>query len=731
MSDAAPAAPVRKKLGAFGGVFTPTLLTILGVIMYLRLPWVVGNGGLLGGLLVIGLAIGITTATGLALSSIATNTRLGAGGPYAIISRSLGLEVGGSVGVPLFVSQALAVAMYIFGFREGWLWIFPNHPALLVDLVTFGLVFGIAYVSAEFAFRIQYVIMAVIALSIVLILGSPDGWASGQEVLLWGDWRGAPEDGFAGADFWVVFAVFFPAATGIMAGANMSGDLANPRRAIPLGTLSAIALSTVIYVLIAIWCARAGTADELTSSYTFLIDRSLWGPGVLAGLLGATLSSALSSLVGAPRILVALVDDEVIPDIGGVSRLSAGGEPRRAMIASAVLVLAALLLRDLNAVAPLLSMFFLIAYCVINLVVLVESSLGLQSYRPTLALPRIVPLLGAVGCIFAMFIVNPTVSLVAAAVVVGLYAMILRRGVTSGDDSRSGVFSAVAEWAAAKATEFEAVNPRAWKPNLLVPVQDTADVRGSFQLLHELARPEGSIKLLGIASDEDVQDVSARMANLARELRAKRVFTTWSVLDSADFVTGIVAGLQALRSAFFRPNILFMDVGPKEDDPRLVEMWNESRRLHVGLALLAEHPKAGMGRRSVLHLWIPADVVRQSVPDGLSSGDMHLAVLVALRLQRSWSARLRVIALVDDGADRPAALAWLHDLADRARFPAGIQLEVMQGELEDCLARAPQSDLDLLGLPVNPDPGFARRTVELTRSACLFLGDSGQESALA
>jgi solute carrier family 12 (sodium/potassium/chloride transporter), member 2 len=228
--------PARPRLGTFGGVFTPTLLTILGVIMYLRLGWVVGNGGLLGGLLVIGLAVGITTATGLSLSSIATNTRLGAGGPYAIISRSLGLEVGGSVGVPLFVSQALAVAMYVFGFREGWLWIFPAHPPLLVDLATFALVFGIASVSAEFAFKIQYLIMVVIGLSVVLILGSPAGWEAGRDTLLWGDWRGAPEDGFAGTTFWAVFAVFFPAATGIMAGANMSGELADPRRAIPRGT---------------------------------------------------------------------------------------------------------------------------------------------------------------------------------------------------------------------------------------------------------------------------------------------------------------------------------------------------------------------------------------------------------------------------------------------------------------------------------------------------------------
>ena len=727
-----------KKLGTFGGVFTPTLLTILGVIMYLRLSWVIGNGGLLGGLMVIGLAVGITSATGFSLSSIATNTRLGAGGPYAIISRSLGIEVGGSVGVPLFVSQALAVAMYIFGFREGCLWLLqslgvgvPAWGPLLIDLGTFGIVVTIALVSAQFAFRVQYVIMGVIALSLVLILASPAGWDPGHEILWMGDWRGSPEDGFSGTNFWPVFAVFFPAATGVMAGANMSGDLADPRRAIPQGTLAAIAVSTLIYLLLALWIARAGTADELTSNYTFLIDASLWGPGVLAGLLGATLSSALSSFVGAPRILVALVKDQVLPDLAGVSRVAANGEPRRAMVASAVVVFAALLLRDLNAIAPLLSMFFLITYLVINLVVLIESSLGLQSYRPTLSVPRIVPAVGALGCLFAMFIVNPSMSLLAVGVVLTLYTMILRRGVLPTDDSRSGIFSALAEWAAARATDYEAINPRAWKPNLLVPVQDTAELRGDFQLLHELVRPEGTIKLIGIAAVAEVAEVTTRMKALSREFRRKGVFTTSSVLDSTDLCSGVVASVQTLQSAFFRPNILFLDFDLSATDPEIERIWREVGHLRQGLALLAEHPRAGLGRRSVIHLWFPADLTALPVDQALDAGRMHLAVLIALRLRRTWSAELRVFGLAATEAERGAVAGWLAELFERARVPRGVGLAVEVGGLDEALSRAPQSDLDILGLPPEPDAALLRRRVAQSRSACLFLGDSGQESALA
>ena len=132
-------------------MFTPALLTIIGVIMYLRLGWVVGNAGLLGAWLIIIISFLITLTTALSMSSITTNIKIGAGGAYGIISQSLGLEIGGSLGIPRYVSQALAVTMYIFGFREGWLFIFPNHSAFIVDVAVFIVLYAIAYKSADLA----------------------------------------------------------------------------------------------------------------------------------------------------------------------------------------------------------------------------------------------------------------------------------------------------------------------------------------------------------------------------------------------------------------------------------------------------------------------------------------------------------------------------------------------------------------------------------------------------
>ena len=430
------------RFGTFGGVFTPTLLTILGVIMFLREGWVIGNAGILGGALIILLAFGITTCTALSMSSITTNIRIGAGGAYAIIAQSLGLEIGGALGIPRYVSQALAVTMYIFGFREGWMRIFPSHPEFLVDILIFAALFGIAYKSAGFAIRIQYVIMAVIGAALLSIAG---GALTGSmefslnEVQLWGSFPGAPEDGFQGTDFWGVFAVFFPAATGIMAGANMSGDLKDPKRAIPLGTLGAIAVSLVVYVLLAYWLARSATPGELVSdyyimmdealvsNYTILIDQALWGPVVLAGLLGATFSSALASLVGSARILQAMGEHGVIPKGDWLAERTDIGEPRNALWVTGGVLFFTLFLRDLNAVAPLITMFFLITYAMLNGVLLLEQSLDLVSFRPNFRVPRWVPFLGLVGSLFAMFIIEPAFGLVAVGLVVAFYILLLRR----------------------------------------------------------------------------------------------------------------------------------------------------------------------------------------------------------------------------------------------------------------------------------------------------------------
>ena len=729
---AKPASGEDRKFGAFAGVFTPTVLTILGVIMYLRLPWVVGNAGLLGAFAIVGLAIGITLATGLSLSSIATNTRLGAGGPYAIVSRSLGYEVGASVGVPLYLSQALAVAMYIFGFREGWNWIFPDHPALLVDLAVFSVILAIGYVSADLAFRVQYLVMAIIVASLVAILGNTDVWQSTHAIQLVGHYPGEPGSNGSGTHFWAVFAVFFPAATGILAGANMSGELANPRKSIPVGTLSAIGVSSVIYIALVFWSAKAATPGDLAASYTVMIDRSLWGPVVVAGLLGATFSSALASLVGAPRILQALGRDRLVPAGAWLAKTS-GGEPRRGMMVTGTIVLIGLMARDLNVIAPLITMFFLITYAVINLVMLAESSLGLMSFRPTLALPRIVPLLGAVGCVFAMFIVNPTFSLFAVAVVGGIYGWHLWRGTSPRTGTvRSGIFVAFAEWAAAKVIEHDLTTSRAWKPSLVVPVRDPTTLRGEFRILVDLCKPEGAMKIMGIATTETAGDLTPRVQNLTRSFQKAGVMTTASIIDSAGFAQGIVTGLQALGSAFFRPNALFLKLPDNVAAyPELSHVMSEAKRLKVGVLFLGYHPNAGFGRQKVVNLWLSPRNPGQSVRAYLDESNQNLAILSALRISRAWDGELNLITVVPAEANVREVRAGLEELIDLCRIPEGARVHVISGEFDAAAARETQADLEIFGLAHDRPLEFTASLVQDRRASCLFVADSGQEDALA
>jgi hypothetical protein len=466
-----------------------------------------------------------------------------------------------------------------------------------------------------------------------------------------------------------------------------------------------------------------------------MIDKSLWAFGVLAGLLGATFSSALSSLIGAPRILLALGRDRLIPGASWFSKVGADGEPRRALFVTGALVLAALLLRDLNVIAPLITMFFLITYAVINLVTLVESSLGLMSFRPTMKLPRVVPLFGTVGCTFAMFIVNPTFSLVAWGVVIAIYIWILKRGVNRPvDDVRSGLFVALAEWAAARVTALHMETARGWKPNLLVPVSEPAELRGEYRLLVSLVKPEGSIKLLGLANDDTVSDVTLRIARLGEAFRERHVFTTWSVVDTAGYTQGIVTGLQALGSAFFRPNLLALtishDVGR---DVELGAVVRETRRLRVGLALLGMHPQAATGRERVINLWVRAPSPLTSVEEGLTLANMHLGVLLAFRLARAWKAQLNLICIVPDGGQLASTEAYLRDVRELCRLPQHGEILVLEGELFQAMAEhAPQSDMDVIALPAGDEVvAFVRRAIAASKSSCIFTQDSGGESALA
>jgi amino acid transporter len=716
--------PTRKLFGTFSGVFTPTLLTILGVIMYLREGWVVGNAGLLGAWLIILIAYIITTTTALSMASITTNMRIGAGGAFSIISQSLGLEVGGSIGIPLYLSQALAVAMYIFGFRSGWLWIFPEHSPLLIDLGAFVLLFVIAYISADLAFKVQYVIMAIILVSIAAVGATLFMDTPRYPIQWWGTFPGEAHSGFKGANFWVLFAVFFPAATGIMAGANMSGDLKVPRRSIPIGTLAAVGISFVIYMFLAWWLAVSASPEELLNNYTIMIDRSAWGPAVVAGLLAATFSSALSSLVGGPRILQALAEHRIIPLSRWLEQRSAWGEPRNAMLLTGVIVLTAMLLRDLNAIAQLVTMFFLITYGMINIVLLLEQSLRLVSFRPLLRIPRIVPLIGTLGCIAVMMIVSPIFGIIAVIMVIALHGYLIRKHLRAPfGDVRSGLFIALAEWAAKRVHTFTGPRDKSWKANLLVPIEDAGQIEKRYDLLRDIAYPKGFVRLLGLAEGKRESELHDTLPRAAERFVADGVFSTWTVVEAATFSENLAAGLEALGSAFFRSSAVVLDYPCNEQRIAGTQhIIRDAQRCQLGVLLLVGMDAEGLPQKGPVNVVFERPHVGWKI--SLDLGQADLALLIGYKLKRNWQTDLTLTAALDGTDDATQALDYLKAAAELARIP---NARLMTTSTETTTAAA----ITLFSMTAESNLTTLREQAQATGMPCIFAMDGGNENALA
>ncbi|MDH5371812.1 MAG: hypothetical protein OEX97_02595, partial [Acidimicrobiia bacterium] len=428
--------PRPEKLGTFIGVFTPSILTILGVILFLRVGWVVGNVGLLGAIAIVVIANAVTFATALSVSTVATNMRVGAGGAYYIISRSLGVEIGAAIGIPLFLAQAFSVTLYAFGLAESLQLIWPSLPLRPVATVTVLLVALLAARGADLALRLQLpimggIVLALLALGIGIVRNLPDTV----------DLAGVAD----GVGFWPVFAVFFPAVTGIMAGVSLSGDLRQPERSIPRGSIVAVLVGFLVYLGTVIALGMAATPEELVD------DNLIWftlagGIGFLIfpGLWGAIFSSAVGSVLGAPRTLEAMVDDRVLPRFVGkrLPRIDGPGVP---LLISVAVALGAVLLGDLNAVAPVLTMFFLTTYGMVNLVAGIERLTGDPSFRPTMKVPSWVSLAGALGCFWVMFLINPLALAVALVVEVGVYLIMRRRALAApwGDLRRGALMALV------------------------------------------------------------------------------------------------------------------------------------------------------------------------------------------------------------------------------------------------------------------------------------------------
>lgn len=722
------------KFGTFGGVFTPTLLTILGVIMYLRLGWVVGNAGLLGAWLIIILSFGITLTTALSMSSITTNIH-SAGGAYTIISQALGLEVGGSMGIPRYLSLGLAVTMSIFGFREGWLMIFPTHDPFGIDVIVFVVLFGIAYISTNLAIKTQYVIMAIIFLSFVSIaIAASKGSMhyETREVLLWGGFTDVGK--VTDSSFWVVFAVFFPATSGIMAGALMSGNLKEPRKSIPKGTLWAIGVSFVLYMALAYWIARSASEMELLNNYNVIIQKSYFPPLVLAGLLGATSSTALASIIGASRILFAMGQHDVLPKSNWLKKQDATGQPRNALLVTGIIIFMTMSLRHLNAVAPLGTMFLLITYAMMNVVVIIEQRLALISFRPSFTVHKMIPWLGLGGSILAMFIINPTLSLISWAVVLGVYFILSNQHLQAQfEDVRSGLFTSFSEWAAKHTSKVgnKGKADRSWRSNLLVPVTEPTVLKGSYSLIRQIIYPKGSVVLMGIANDEKTVELEKSISKIQESFHKDDLFSTMTIMETEHFIDGIKYGIQALKAAYFRPNIIFLtmleNASSIKEYPKVID---EARALEVGVLLYMPHIKAMLGQRQFINVWVRNSGTWDIKDITTSEYTPNLALLIAYKLRLNWQADIRFITVIKDENNHSKAKRYLHEFMELSRLHIH-DIVIHSGSFYEELEKAPHADLNIFGISPESSIEDYQKIASIVDTSCMFVMNSGHENVFA
>ncbi len=273
-------------LGTFGGVFTPSVLTILGIILFRRLGYVVGSAGLTRALLMLALATLISVLTSLSLSAIATNRKVRGGGDYYLISRSLGVEYGGALGLILYVAQAISVAFYCIGFGEAYVSLAggTEQTVQLAAAIASAALFVLAYAGADLATRFQFGIMLILVAALAsFFIGANATWDGAALDAAWS----AGDDA---SGFWIIFAIFFPAVTGFTQGVSMSGDLKNPAESLPRGTFLAVGVATVVYVAAMIALAASLPLTALRDDYDAL-KRVAAVPWLIdTGVLAATLS---------------------------------------------------------------------------------------------------------------------------------------------------------------------------------------------------------------------------------------------------------------------------------------------------------------------------------------------------------------------------------------------------------------------------------------------------------
>lgn len=709
------------RFGTFGGVFTPCVLTILGVIMFMRSGTVIGEAGIWRGLGILAIAKGITTLTTISLSAIATNTKVQTGGVYYMISRTLGPDFGGAIGLTLFVSQAISIAFYVIGFSDALFGIISpegtelavtlgqyNVPQLTSSVVIVAL-FALTFKGAGVALKAQYVILVVLLASVLSFL---IGGIISFDPAVFNDNMGTR----AGTElsptmgFWVVFAIFFPAATGITAGANMSGDLKDPAKSIPRGTFLAIGFTAAVYLIQLVLLAGYTDQSSLTTNATtgqsdpaaafnMLTNMSIFGPLIIAGVFAATLSSALGSFLGAPRILQAMGQDKLLRPLEyfGVGH-GADNEPRRATVLSLAIAIPIVWAGGLNAIAQVISMFFLIAYGMINLSAFVEGRSGNPSFRPRFKLfgwPA--GLAGAIGCAVAMIKINETYALLSMGIAAATYYWLKGRAQGDwGDAKRGYIFSRTRQ--NLLLLEKSPPDAKNWRPALAVITDDCERDRAMISCAAWIENERGILSVLELR-DHPGEPHERHMQRRDRLAKVRQVLHTRGIVAFSDSVVvpdvsdSLDVVLQSYSIGSLRPNTVMFSVPPPAQVDRrneLVDMMATVATFNMNVVIYKGAKVDQSAHRKRIDLWW----------HGQQNGSLMALFAYLASAHPDWrNAKIRLLRIVNSGTEHMEAEQELGALVNSARMTMDIEIVLSEKPVFDVIAdRSGSADLVILGL---------------------------------
>ncbi|MCL2182898.1 MAG: amino acid permease [Chitinispirillia bacterium] len=707
----AVAQPELKKFSTFDGVFTPTILTILGVVMFMRAGFVVGHAGIYGALAILIIAKSITTLTGLSISAIATNTEVKGGGTYYLISRSLGPEFGGAIAITIFLAQTLSIPFYLLGIAEAVVHTFPQLN-IYFDIIAYSVFAFLALFSLKGAgvvMKFQFVIMGILILSIAsFIIGAALNFNPGTFAANTAPLEGSP------FPFWALFAIYFPAVTGILSGVNMSGDLKNPTRSIPFGALAAILTGFVIYTAQIILWGGASSREELTGdSYKTLTG--LWPYFttvlVVAGMFAASVSNILSTILGTPRVLQALAQDKLLKPLNIFAKMTENGEPRRALMLVFAICITVLYIAcrgggsgggALNVMARVVAMLFLWTYGIINLAAFVESFSRNPSFRPRFKFFHwSAALVGAIACFSVTFIIDTTAALLAALVLAGLFFYVQKYVMSAsfGDARRGFIYSRTRNNLLTLSSL--PVHAKNWRPTVAAFIGDPEHRSPLLKYADWLSSGRGIMTIASLIKGEFAEKKETRAYHLAKfnELLAQqRIKAFPEVLVTPDYNTGVDHFLQANSIGPIKPNLAIF--GWSRDPARAQQFVDGIRtaaslNMSIGLICGRELPEDSRKERRNrrIDIWWR----------GERNGSLMVILAHLLSLNPEWSgAKIRILRLVNAVGEMDAAHKDLERLIEAARMDVAIETILTDDTFPNMLRR--QSGLStviFMGFNVN------------------------------